>query len=125
MREEAPEATAWAVLRLAIAQRLKAEGRRPALPETAAFRRVVLEVFRDRFAVLESGLGLYAAIARLPERQYDVIVLQYVLGHTPRQVADIMGIALPTVRSHRKVARLKLANDLGVSFDADHDDKED
>jgi RNA polymerase sigma factor (sigma-70 family) len=128
MTDAAPEATAWAILRLSVTKKLAEWGRQPALSETAAFRhatRRVLDSFRPNFAVLESRLGLYAAIARLPERHYDVIVLQYVLGYPPRRVASIMGIEQPTVRAHRRNARARLARELGLEVATDHDDDED
>ncbi len=127
LTEETPEAAAWAILRLTIMDRLDAYGRSPALTETAVFRRVsrsVLESFRVKLATLESSLGLYAAIARLPERHYDLIVLQYVLGYPPRRVASIMGISQATVRAHRRTARARLARELGLDFDPAHDDDE-
>ncbi|WP_165983847.1 RNA polymerase sigma factor [Streptomyces sp. YIM 98790] len=117
MREEAPAAAAWAILKAGIAEVLIFLGRQPAMPETAAFRKVcrkVLSDVRDRFAVLESAIGLYTAIADLPERQFDVIVLQYVLGHRSPQVAQILGVAEATVRSHRTAARRKLGRELGL-----------
>ncbi|MDT0323155.1 sigma-70 family RNA polymerase sigma factor [Streptomyces millisiae] len=124
MREASPEATAWAILKIAIQQELDTRGGEPALTETAAFHRAILDSYRERFAVLESQLGLYAAIARLPERPYDVIVLQYVLELPPRRVADIMGISLPTVRSHRRMAKAKIARDLDLAFNPYTDDED-
>ncbi|MDT0265998.1 sigma-70 family RNA polymerase sigma factor [Streptomyces sp. DSM 44915] len=127
MREPAPEAAAWAILKITIAEELAHRGQEPALTAVAAFRsasRRVLEAARTRFAALESSLGLYAAIAKLPERQYDVIVLQYVLGLAPAQVANIMGVEPPTVRSHRMVARARLAKELGLSGVVRDDEEE-
>ncbi|RMI43439.1 sigma-70 family RNA polymerase sigma factor [Streptomyces triticirhizae] len=124
-RESAPETAAWAILKISIADELGRRGRRPAL-EAAAFRRVsrrALEDFRRQFAALESALGLYAAIARLPERQYDVIVLQFVMGLAPDQVAQVMGIAAPTVRSHLRMARARLATELGPSTVREDEEK--
>ncbi|TDC09501.1 hypothetical protein E1265_32200 [Streptomyces sp. 8K308] len=60
MAQESPRATAWAILRLTIAEQLRRVGREPAFTATAAFRRATLEAFRDKFAALESELGLYA-----------------------------------------------------------------
>jgi RNA polymerase sigma factor (sigma-70 family) len=127
MREPAPEAAAWAILKISIADELDRRGQEPALTAVAAFRRAsrrALEAARPQFAALESALGLYAAIARLPERQYDVIVLQYVIGLTPRQVASIMGVEPPTVRSHRMMARARLAKELGLSGSVRDDEDE-
>ena len=73
---------------------------------------------------MESALGLYTAIAGLPERQYDVIVLHYVLGYPSRRIAHIMGIKADTVRSHRRLARQRMAIKLGLSIDPAADEKE-
>ncbi|MEU6289893.1 hypothetical protein [Streptomyces sp. NPDC046988] len=43
--------------------------------------RATLEHMRTQLAATDSPLGLYPAIATLPERQFDVIILQYVLGY--------------------------------------------
>ncbi|WP_420823481.1 sigma factor-like helix-turn-helix DNA-binding protein [Streptomyces natalensis] len=41
---------------------------------------------------MESSVGLYPAIARLPGRQFDVMVLHYVLDCSTAKTAGIMGI---------------------------------
>ncbi|MFE9445902.1 RNA polymerase sigma factor [Streptomyces sp. NPDC006602] len=91
------DAYAWAALKEEVVRRLEIQGRTLALVETAAFA-AVRHASRSRFTVLESKLGLYTAIARLPERQYDVILLCFVLGHPMRRVAELMGISYGTVR---------------------------
>jgi RNA polymerase sigma factor (sigma-70 family) len=126
IREESPEAYAWALLKQRVITHLELTGRGPKLVETAAFQRTaraVLEAVRCKFEVMETSLGLYTAIASLPERQYDVIVLQYVLGYPSRRVASIMGVELDTVRSHRRLARRRIAKrlDLPVAGDADEE----
>ncbi|MFI9251276.1 sigma factor-like helix-turn-helix DNA-binding protein [Streptomyces sp. NPDC053069] len=63
-----------------------------ALVETAAFAEV-RHASRSRFTVPESKLGLYAAIGRLPERQCEVILLRFMLGHPMRRLAELMGIS--------------------------------
>ncbi|ARZ66683.1 hypothetical protein SMD11_1018 [Streptomyces albireticuli] len=83
--------------------------------ETAAFT-AVRDATRTRLQALESRLGLYAAITRLPERQYDVIVLRYILGYPATRVAEIMGISPATVRSHARGARRRLAHDLHLEW---------
>ncbi|MEV6670010.1 sigma-70 family RNA polymerase sigma factor [Streptomyces sp. NPDC051162] len=86
----------------------------PAMIETAAFA-AVMGAVRARMEVLESRLGLYAAMTRLPDRQYDVVVLRYVIGYPVPRVALIMGISPATVRSHIRTARRHLAHDLGIT----------
>lgn len=74
-----------------------------------------LRAIRDgqaRFGLLEESLGLYSAIARLPERQYMVIVLCFVLGYSERDTALLLGISVTTVRTHTHHARQRLAREL-------------
>lgn len=126
LEAESPAREAWGIFKSAVAERLILTRRAPAMPQTAAFHRVtrtLLESYREKFAVLESALGLYAAIARLADRQFDVIVLQYVLGHPTRHTASIMGITEATVRSHRRAARQALADDLGIAPRTGPDDE--
>ncbi|MEU8034620.1 hypothetical protein AB0C13_39765 [Streptomyces sp. NPDC049099] len=69
MEDANHEASAWALLRERIADELRLQGRAPATVETAVFARVnraALESVRDQLADMESALGLYAAISRLP-----------------------------------------------------------
>ncbi|MFI6530185.1 RNA polymerase sigma factor [Streptomyces uncialis] len=108
---------AFAVLRHAIAARLALSGRPTAMVEAAVFERV-RTVVRRQMEVMESALGLYSAIARLPERQLDVIILLFVLGYGKHQTASIMGISPGTVRSHLHTARRQLARDVGVPWDS-------
>ncbi|MCD9146107.1 RNA polymerase sigma factor [Streptomyces albireticuli] len=80
---------------------------------------------RTQLQVMESSLGLFTAIASLPSRQYDVIVLHYVLGYPCSRIANIMGIKPDTVRSHRRLARERIATKLGLSMTpAADEDKE-
>lgn len=116
LRQESLAAYAWTVLKEHVAKWLAGQELRPRLAETAAshagVRKALLLELRDEFSVLEGEMGLYAAIARLPERQYDVIVLRYVLGCAEDEVADCLGFETPAVRSHISYAKRKLAREL-------------
>ncbi|MHC5903419.1 RNA polymerase sigma factor [Streptomyces sp. S6] len=122
-RQENVAAYAWALLKERVATELQAQGRDPSARETLAFERAIraactpiLGDFRSRFRAqiteLEDGMGLYAAMARLPERQFDVMVLRYALGFTTRQIAMVMGVCDATVRSTCRSAKRQLAVDL-------------
>ncbi|MER6145180.1 sigma-70 family RNA polymerase sigma factor [Streptomyces sparsogenes] len=127
MEEANPAASAWALLKERVAGELQLQGRQPAMPETAILQLVmrgVLESSRQEFEVIESALGLYPAIARLPERQFDVMVLRYVLGFSTDATARIMGVTNATVRSHCHLARRKIAKELGMPLGPDCDDEE-
>lgn len=116
LRQESLTEYAWTVLKEHVARWLGARGLRPRLAATAAFhavrRKVLLHELRDEFAVLEGEIGLYAAIGRLPERQYDVVVLRYVLGCSEEEVAGYLGFDTAAVRSHIRYAKRKLAREL-------------
>lgn len=116
LRQESLPAYAWTVLKEHVAKWLAERRQRPLLAETAAFhaaaRKPLLSELCDEFAVLEGEMGLYAAIARLPERQYDAVVLRYLLGCTEEEVADYLGFETATVRSHISYAKRKLAREL-------------
>ncbi|MDF4254605.1 sigma-70 family RNA polymerase sigma factor [Streptomyces sp. WMMB303] len=125
MEEANPAANAWAHLKEAVDEVLILEDRPSALPETAAFakvKRAIIEDARDEFAAMESSIGLYPAIARLPARQLDVVVLHYVLDYSTTRTAQVMGVDEATVRSHRLHARQRLAQDLGIELSADRNE---
>ncbi|MEW1699298.1 MULTISPECIES: sigma-70 family RNA polymerase sigma factor [unclassified Streptomyces] len=127
LKEESMEAYAWKLLKQRVETHLRLTGQPPQIVQTAAFEqaaRATLEAIRKQFAVLESALGLYSAIAALPERQFDVVVMHYVLGYPSAKVATIMGIKPDTVRTHRRQARKRIATKLGLSPDAAADETE-
>ncbi|MER5464593.1 sigma factor-like helix-turn-helix DNA-binding protein [Streptomyces sp. NPDC002668] len=134
-------AYAWALLKERVAAELVLQGREPAAAETLAFERAVqaatnpiLDAFRaqfreeyaldDQVTELEDGLGLYAAMARLPERQFDVMVLRHALDFDTKTTALVMGIKETTVRSTHRTAKRRLAIDMGLALDEDADDEE-
>ncbi|MER5886991.1 sigma-70 family RNA polymerase sigma factor [Streptomyces sp. NPDC001941] len=133
--EENLGAYAWALLKERVDSELTAQGRDPAAAETLAFHRAIgaatgplLDDFRRQFKAqvseLESSVGLFAAMARLPERQFDVMVLNYALGFSTGRTALAMGISEATVRSTRRTAKSRLAADLKLDVGADADDEE-
>lgn len=73
----------WAIVRRVVHDRLDSEGRGPAFvingPIAQALDRALLTA-RDKLQRMESSSGLYEAISELPDRQFEVIVLRYVLG---------------------------------------------
>ncbi|MFF9870521.1 sigma-70 family RNA polymerase sigma factor [Streptomyces sp. NPDC013953] len=118
LEEESPEAYAFALLKQRVETHLRLAGSTSQMVEITSFQhaaRATLEAMRRQFQVMESALGLYTAIASLPDRQYDVVVLHYVLGYGCSRIADIMGIKPDTVRSHRRLARERIATKLGLS----------
>ncbi|MFI6874453.1 RNA polymerase sigma factor [Streptomyces sp. NPDC050400] len=127
MRQERPHVCAWNLLKHRVAVELESLCKEPAMAQTAVFDKVTraaLEGVRSQLAVMESALGVYGAIANLPDRQFDVMVLRFVLGHTTKQTAAIMGVDEATVRSHCFRARKALADDLNLPLKTPRDHEE-
>ncbi|WOT40605.1 sigma factor-like helix-turn-helix DNA-binding protein [Streptomyces coeruleorubidus] len=61
-------------------------------------------------------------MACLPERQFDVMVVQYALGFPTKKTALVMGVCEATVRSTRRAAKRRLAADLGLELGEDTDE---
>ncbi|MCX5071025.1 sigma-70 family RNA polymerase sigma factor [Streptomyces sp. NBC_00513] len=128
-------AYAWAQHKLLVADELIISGREPAASATMAFDRAtraattaVLRDFREQFRAqmdeLENSIGLYAAMDRLPERQFDVMVLCYALKYITKQTADTMGITPATVRTLRCSARRRIATEMGLDIELGIEDEE-
>ncbi|WP_345015046.1 sigma-70 family RNA polymerase sigma factor [Streptomyces shaanxiensis] len=100
-------AWAWKILQQTVQPHVR--------PSPPAFAKVMRQA-RMRIANLEGSIGLYQAIARLPERQFDVIVLRYVLGYSADDVARLMGISPSTYRAYRLAGRRRLARELGMEL---------
>ncbi len=62
--------------------------------------------------------GLVAALERLSPRQRTVVVLMEGYGHTPQEVAELLGVSRSSVRRHNDRALRKLRSALGVTLDA-------
>jgi RNA polymerase sigma-70 factor (sigma-E family) len=63
----------------------------------------------------EAALDLRAALARLPRRQRTVLVLRYYEDLTEREVADLMGCSVGTVKSQASKALAKLGADAALA----------
>ncbi|MET9416660.1 sigma-70 family RNA polymerase sigma factor [Streptomyces klenkii] len=101
LRQPSADSYAWSLLKEHVAGR-PARHRRGTALATAAFHRAAHTPGPDRaerFRLLESRIALYAAIARLPERQCDALVLNLVIGYSVGQVADLLGVDRAAVRS--------------------------
>ncbi|MFF3646082.1 RNA polymerase sigma factor [Streptomyces sp. NPDC002564] len=78
----------------------------------AILRRVVisqtLEAFRARLTLLRGETGLFQAMGTLPPRQFDAIVLRYVLQYDTRWISWYMGVTPSTVDYHCRKAKERL-----------------
>lgn len=111
------EQGAWAIVRRVVHDRLEQEGRAPAFlingPIAQALDKALVTA-RDKLEKMESTSGLYEAIAQLPDRQFEVIVLRYVLGYPTAKVAWYIGIDDRTVGHHLRRAKERLRIKLGL-----------
>ncbi|MFJ4790822.1 sigma factor-like helix-turn-helix DNA-binding protein [Streptomyces sp. NPDC088794] len=120
------EAFGWRTLKMLVEdharQDVADDARRAALrawDRTVAVREavdVLLGATQAQMADLDSPVGLFTAMAALPERQFDVIILHYALGYDSRRIAGLMGLQPGTVRRHRRLARQRLAGRLGIDL---------
>lgn len=71
------------------------------------------------------AIAVRGAVAALPQRQRECVVLHHFTGLATGEVADTLGIAPATVRSHlrdaRAALRLALDDDVDVPVEARHD----
>jgi RNA polymerase sigma factor (sigma-70 family) len=110
------EQRAWAIVRRTVDRRLQDENRPPAFVINGTIARV-LHIARNRLSVMESRRGLYEAIAALPPRQFDVIVLRHLLGYQTSRIAWFMGLNERTVDYHGRKGKERLRIQLGLPAD--------
>ncbi|WP_328331668.1 MULTISPECIES: sigma factor-like helix-turn-helix DNA-binding protein [unclassified Streptomyces] len=129
LRQESVEGHSWKIFKEIIFEWLDERGLEPALVRIAAPAKVCETILgtcgppapgAERTGVdqpqPQPRPGLYAAIAALPERQYDVLLLRYVLEYDQARTAFLMGVPQETVRSHIRHAKRRLALDLGLEW---------
>ncbi|MFF2165483.1 RNA polymerase sigma factor [Streptomyces sp. NPDC058175] len=107
------EQGAWAIVRRAVTARLEREGRLPAFVINGPIAQG-LRAARGKLQAMESRRGLYAAIAELPNRQFEVIVLRFILGYPASKVAWYIGVDERTVGHHIRRGKERLRVKLGL-----------
>jgi RNA polymerase sigma-70 factor (ECF subfamily) len=65
----------------------------------------------------EAALDLRRALAGLPRRQREAIVLHYYVGYDVNEVAHALDVTAGTVKTNLHRARKALARELGVRED--------
>ncbi|MFI1583404.1 RNA polymerase sigma factor [Embleya sp. NPDC020630] len=83
-------------------------------PDTATAARRVLHLSRDQLAELDGPIGLFRAIARLPDRQFEAMTLRYVLEYSDETAGRLLGMTAATVRSNVRHAKETIARTLGL-----------
>jgi RNA polymerase sigma-70 factor (ECF subfamily) len=64
--------------------------------------------FRNELLAMDSGIGLYPALGKLPQRQFDVVVLRYIVKYDREHISWYMGITPSTVDYHCRKAKERL-----------------
>lgn len=97
------DAYAWRLLKRHVEEWLERHGREPRQVEktACAYAKAVdrLRAVKRHLGNEESDLGLYQALSRLSESQFDVMILRYLLGQKAEDIAAYMGISRGTVDS--------------------------
>ncbi|MEU3602281.1 sigma-70 family RNA polymerase sigma factor [Streptomyces sp. NPDC006798] len=106
-----PAALAWQLLRRQVGKQARA------VSDMHQVRHALRDA-RTSLGAMTSTTGLFTAIAELPERQFDVIVLHYMMGYSHSEVAQLMGLGEHFVRSSVRHAKGHLARSLALR-DAD------
>ncbi|WP_331762389.1 sigma-70 family RNA polymerase sigma factor [Streptomyces sp. NBC_01508] len=82
----------------------------------AIMRRVVISQslisFRKKIARMDSNVGLFVALSKLPPRQFDVVVMRYFLKCDTKRISWYMGVTDSTVDYHCRKARERLGGDV-------------
>ncbi|MFJ8313738.1 MULTISPECIES: sigma-70 family RNA polymerase sigma factor [unclassified Streptomyces] len=101
------------VLHRHVYHRLEQEGRSPAFVINGPIAQN-LRAVRNELEITDSANGLYEAIADLPVRQFNVIVLRHLLGYKTTQIARFMGLDVRTVDYHGRKGKERLRIRLGL-----------
>ncbi|MGW2539698.1 RNA polymerase sigma factor [Kitasatospora sp. NPDC001574] len=122
-----PASYAWALIKSAVADAvaevIAETGRPPGSPpaDRAAAIRYFAAQARISLETLSDHEHLYQAVLRLAERQYDIVVLRYLLGLKDSVIAEHLGISETNVRSTAHQALRKL-NRLMAGTDRDNEE---
>jgi RNA polymerase sigma-70 factor (ECF subfamily) len=90
--------------------------------DNAVFESLSLGKGGDPIGALEDRISLFGAIAQLPDRQRDVIVLRYCLDCSVAHTAITLGITEAGVRSTDRYARHRLREILLPEKEGHHDE---
>ncbi|WP_404870037.1 RNA polymerase sigma factor [Kitasatospora griseola] len=114
LREPAPAASAWRVLKEEISRAgLAATADRDQHGPQDQWRVAIrTAMHRMHMGFASDVLGTYEAILSLPERQQDVIILRYALDLRDETVAEYLDSTVVTVRSHARHAESRLKEKL-------------
>ncbi len=104
-----------------VALNLARSGLRRAIAERRARARLELAPVRDPAAT--ERIDVERALARLPRRQRETVVLRYYLGMDTKEVAEVLRVHEGTVKSTLFKARTALGAALGLSASEEAEDR--
>jgi RNA polymerase sigma-70 factor (sigma-E family) len=87
--------------------------RRAGLTQRASQQHETLASAESEVILSEDRRQVLSALARLPRRRREVLVLRYYLGLSEAEIAAVLGISAGTVKSTAARALAALARDLG------------
>jgi RNA polymerase sigma-70 factor (sigma-E family) len=94
-------------------QRRRVTARRVAIIHRASQQHETLASAESEVILSEDRRQVLTALARLPRRRREVLVLRYYLGLSEAEIAAVLGISPGTVKSTAARALAALARDLG------------
>ena len=118
--EEIEHLNAWVAT---VALNLGRSGLRRVIAERKARSRLTA-AYRESTAPTGDRVDLERALATLPRRQRESVVLRYYLQMDTREVAQILRTSEGTVKSTLHRARATLASALGVTSDEEANDRD-
>ncbi|MFF3459674.1 sigma-70 family RNA polymerase sigma factor [Streptomyces sp. NPDC002730] len=107
LQEDDLEQQTLTVLHRHVTRRLEREGRTPAFVINGPIAQN-LRAVRNELELRDGTSGLYEAIAELPPRQFNVIVLRHLLGYKTARIARFMGLDVRTVDYHGRKGKERL-----------------
>ncbi len=121
LEQPEPAAYAWWLVKNRVKDAARARDRRQKLTDAVFATRAVYDTV-DPIGELETVMALWEAVDALPERQHDVVLLRFSIGHSTRKTAEVLGVTEATVRSTLRDARRRLAAAFGLDPRKGHDD---
>lgn len=117
------EQQTWAIMRRVVTDQLERDNRPPAFRIDAPIAQALRNA-RQRLQAMHSSSGLHEAIAELPPRQFDVIVMRHLLGYSAQRISWYLGLNERTVDYHGRKGKERLRILLGLPAETKKEQKE-
>ncbi|MFC9608019.1 sigma factor-like helix-turn-helix DNA-binding protein [Streptomyces niveus] len=117
------EQQAWTIVRTAVDAELVKDDRDPAFVLSGPIAQAIDRTRDTLLAAAENPNGLHEEIAKLPARQFEVIVLRYVLKYPADRIANFLGLGEPAVEYYIRKAKDRLRQHLKHRESVAQDDR--